>query len=352
MSFLPAGELLFADRSLLVVLLPLYGLWLAAWFFGPRLAARLRGPRPAAALEYSSVDRVRPTSPSVAVRLRRLVEGLRLLVVALLLLAMARPQTGEKLTTVTTEGVDIVLVLDTSGSMRALDLDADQPLARRRNRLEVAKAVVEDFVARRGNDPIGLVVFGAEAFTQCPLTLDHGVVVSLLAGIDIGIAGDATAIGSALGTAVKRLRDSQAKSRIAILLTDGRNNAGPLDPQKAAEVAKTFGIKVYTIAVGTRDRAPFRVETPLGPRYQYEHVEIDEETLKAIAEITGGTFFRAEEAGALAAIYGEIDRLEKSEITTESYTEYEEQFPWLVLPAVGLLLLEVGLLNTRFRKLP
>jgi Ca-activated chloride channel family protein len=253
---------------------------------------------------------------------------------------------------VETEGIDIVLVLDTSASMQALDLDADRTIAKRRNRLEVARAVVEEFVKKRVNDQIGLVVFGSEAFTQCPLTLDHGVLATFLDRVEIGMAGDGTAIGSAIGTAVKRLKDSVAKSKVIVLLTDGRNNAGSLTPAKAAEIAATFGIKIYAIGAGTRDKAPFIVDSLFGKQVVYQDVEMDEASLRGIAQRTAGAYFRAEDEQALAEIYSEIDELETTEITTDTYMEYQERFRRFVMPAVALLLLEVGLLGTRFRKLP
>lgn len=343
------NELYFADRWLLWVLVPLFVLWVAAWWVLPWLARR-RGRQ--AAVRYSSIDTLKRLRPSRRIVIRRFVEGLRILTIALLVLAMARPQTGRKQTQVRTEGIDIVLVLDTSGSMQALDLDADRPINRRRNRLQVAKEVVEEFVQGRANDQVGLVVFGNEAFTQCPLTLDHGIVATFLEGIEIGMAGDATAIGSALGTAVKRLRDSQAESKVIILLTDGRSNAGALSPQKAAEIAETFDIKVYTIGAGTRGKAPFVVDSLFGKQVVYESVEIDEKTLGDIAERTGGRYFRAEDTSALESIYEEIDEMEKTEIKTSSYMEYNEQFRRFLIPALALLLLEVVLLGTRYRKLP
>jgi Ca-activated chloride channel family protein len=196
------------------------------------------------------------------------------------------------------------------------------------------------------------VVFGTEAFTQCPLTLDHGIVATFLERIDIGMAGEATAIGSALGTAVKRLKDSEARSKVVVLLTDGRSNAGSLSPRKAAEIARTLGVKVYTIGAGTRGKAPFLVDSFFGKQVVYESVEIDETTLREIAESTGGRYFRAEDGSALEAIYDEIDEMETTEITMSSYMEYNERFHWFVLPALGLLLAEVVLLGTRFRKLP
>ena len=342
-------ELVFADFRLLWLLVGFFLLWMAAWVLLPWWARRRRK---AAALRFSSLQTLGRLKPSRSLLMRRLVLGLRVLTIGLLILAMARPQTGRKQTQVRTEGIDIVLVLDTSGSMQALDLDADRAIARRRNRLQVAKSVVEEFIRKRENDQVGLVVFGDEAFTQCPLTLDHGIVATFLERIDVGIAGEGTAIGSALGTAVKRLKDSEAESKVIILLTDGRNNAGTLNPTKAAEIAKTFGIKVYTIGAGTRGKAPFLVDSFFGQQVVYEAVQIDEATLESIAEETGGAYYRAQDEGALAAIYDEIDQLEKTEITMHTYMEYNERFRFFVLPALGLLLLEVGLLGTRFRKLP
>ena len=343
------SELILSDRWLLWVLVPLFLVWTAGWWLTPWLARR---QRQVAAVRYSSIGTLQRLQPSKVVILRRLVEGLRLLTVALLIMAMARPQTGRKHTEVRTKGIDIVLVLDTSGSMQALDLDADRPINGRRNRLEIAKAVVDDFVRGRKNDQIGLVVFGSEAFTQCPLTLDHGILATFLEGVEIGMAGDATAIGSAIGTAVKRLRDSEAESKVIILLTDGRSNAGSLDPRKAAEIAKTFRIKIYAIGAGTRGKAPFVVDSFFGKQVVYESVEIDDQMLEEVARQTGGAYYRAEDKEALKSIYDEIDQLEKTEITTNTYMEYNERFRWFLLPAVGLLLFEVVLLGTRFRKLP
>jgi len=344
------SEVILADHWLLWGLVPLFLLWaVLGWWLIPRWARRRHR---VAAVRYSSIDTLQRLRPSKTIVLRRAVEGLRLVTVALLILAMARPQTGRKHTEVRTEGIDIVLVLDTSGSMQALDLDADRPINRRRNRLDIAKDVVDRFVEGRVNDQIGLVVFGSEAFTQCPLTLDHGILSTFLERVEIGVAGDATAIGSAVGTAVKRLRDSEAKSKVIILLTDGRNNAGSLDPRKAAEIAKTFDVKIYAIGAGTRGKAPFVVDSFFGKQVVYESVEIDEPMLQEMATLTGGAYYRAEDREALESIYSEIDRLEKTEISSNTYMEYNERFRWFLLPAVGLLLLEVALLGTRLRKLP
>lgn len=342
------SEIFFADAWLFWALGPLFVLWALAWWVWPHLAKRRRQ----AALRYSNIAPLKRLRPSKTLVLRRLVEATRLVTIALLMLAMARPQTGRSQTQVRTEGIDIVLVVDTSGSMQALDLDAQKKISERRNRLEVTKSVVEEFVEKRENDQIGLVVFGAEAFTQCPLTLDHGIVATFLDRIEIGMAGDATAIGSAIGTAVKRLKDSQAKSKVIILLTDGRSNAGSLSPLKAAEVAETFDVKIYAIGAGTRGQAPFVVDSLFGKQVVYQDVEIDEEVLTKIAERTGGAYFRAEDEQALEGIYDRIDELEKTEITMSSYMEYNEQFRRFVIPALALLLFEILLLGTRLRKLP
>jgi Ca-activated chloride channel family protein len=343
--------MIFADSWMFWLLVPLFVLWAAAWIVSRALERRTKVAA-TSALRFSSIKNLRALSPSSTLFLRRAVQGLRLVTIALLCLAMARPQTGRTETRVNTEGVDIVLVIDTSGSMQARDLDHHVSIARRRHRLQVVKDVVASFVEKRENDQIGIVVFGEQAFTQCPLTLDHGIVATFLEQIDIGMAGDQTAIGSALGIAVKRLLKSEAKSKVIILLTDGLNNAGQLSPITAAEVAKANGIKVYTIGAGTRDKAPFLVETMFGTRVQLEDVAIDEATLERIAQLTGGAYFRAEDASALEKIYEKIDELERTEIEMTSYQEYEERFAWFVIPALALLLLEVLLLGTRFRKIP
>ncbi len=343
------SELFLAHRWMLTVLAPLLVFWVLAFVLLPWLAHRRRK---AAAVKFSNIRTLLKLRPSKTLLLRRLFLGFRLVTVALLMIAMARPQTGRTQTQVRTEGIDIVLVIDTSGSMQALDLDANRRIADRRNRLEVVRGVVDEFVQKRENDQIGLVVFGAEAFTQCPLTLDHGIVATFMERLEIGMAGDATAIGSAVGTAVKRLKESEAKSKVIVLLTDGRSNAGSLSPAKAAEVAATFGIKIYTVGAGGREKAPFIVDSLFGQQVVYQAVEIDEETLRRIASLTGGEYFRAEDERGLQAIYEQIDELEKTEITMSSYMEYNEQFRWFVIPAIALLLLEVVLLGTRFRKLP
>lgn len=282
-------------------------------------------------------------------RLRGLLVLLRCAAVILCVCALARPQSGLKSTEITTEGIDIMLCLDTSGSMRALDFTLD---GERAMRLAVVKQVVSQFIKARGNDRIGMVVFGAEAFTQCPVTLDYGVLLSLLDSVEIGMAGDSTAIGSALGICAKRLKDVPAKSKVVILLTDGRNNSGDLAPATAADIAKTCGIRVYTIGAGTEGEAPFLVDSFFGKRYVYQKVDLDEETLRSIADITGGAYFRATDTKALADIYKRIDELEKTEVKTKEYTRYNELFMWFLLPGLLLVLIETVLANTRLRKIP
>ncbi|HET6343810.1 MAG TPA: VWA domain-containing protein [Myxococcota bacterium] len=343
--------MVFANPWLLWILVPLYALWAMGWA-AQRWFERQRRLRAHAALRFSSIESLKRLAPSRSLLLRRGIETLRLLSVALLLAGLTRPQTGRKESRITTDGVDIMLAIDTSGSMQALDLDADQPIPRRRNRLAVVKKVVEGFIQKRDTDQVGMVVFGGDAYTQCPLTLDHGIVATFLDRIEPGMAGDMTAIGSGLGAAVNRLRKSHAKSKVIILLTDGRNNAGGLSPKKAAEVAHALGIKVYTIGAGGRGQAPFVVEGVFGKQLVYDNVDIDEDTLREIATLTGGAYFRAEDTAGLQKIYDQIDALEKTEIQMKSYMEYTERFSWFVIPALGLLLVEVVLLGTRFRKIP
>jgi Ca-activated chloride channel family protein len=278
------------------------------------------------------------------VRLRHLPAVLRLAAFSLLVVALARPQTSSEGENVTTEGIDIVLVTDVSGSMLAEDF--------RPNRIEAAKAVADEFVDSRPDDRIGFVVFAGESFTQCPLTLDHDVLRTLIAGVKPGLIEDGTAIGMGLATAVSRLKESRAKSRVIILLTDGVNNRGSIDPMTAAGIASTFGIRVYTVGVGTRGTAPYPVQTPLGTQYRNVPVEIDEDLLNNIADQTGGEYFRATDNTKLKRIYEEIDRLEKSKIEVTQFRRHKEDFYAAGFAGGLLLLLEVLLTLTFFRKIP
>jgi len=299
-----------------------------------------------ATLTFSNIGLFEGGGPSWRVMLYRLMPPLRFLVLCLFIFAMARPQNVTAEREYQTKGVDIIISLDISGSMLAEDFKPE-------NRLLVAKQEASKFIKGRENDRIGLVVFARKAFTQCPLTLDYDVLVRLLSEVQIGMIADGTAIGMGIATSVNRLRDSQAKSKVVILITDGENNAGNIDPITAAELANTFGIKVYTIGVGRGGLVPFPVNDPLfGKRYVQANVEIDERTLKRIADITGGLFFRAREPKSLAEIYEKINALEQTEVKVKEYLSYDELFHYLLLPALALLFLEILLRRTLLLKVP
>ncbi|MBI5788971.1 MAG: VWA domain-containing protein [Candidatus Schekmanbacteria bacterium] len=300
-------------------------------------------------IRFSSLLVLQQISASKKPYLRHLLLVLRLLCLLLLLAVIARPQSGHKSTEIITEGVDIMLALDTSGSMQAMDFKIG---GERANRLEVVKKVVADFIKRRQNDRLGMVVFGEEAFTQCPLTLDQGVLLSFLDKVEIGMAGDSTAIGSAIGVAVKRLKDLNAKSRIIILLTDGQSNAGRLSPEQATELAQKYNIKIYTIGAGTRGEAPFLVKTLFGEQVIYQQVDIDEDTLQKVAIMTSAQYFRATDTESLEKIYALIDKMEKSQVKVKEHMEYNELFHWPLLAALVVLLIEVLLGSTFLRKIP
>jgi len=300
-------------------------------------------------IRYSSIATLKQLKKSSSLYLRHSLIAFRCAAILFLIMGVSRPQAGHKNTEVLTEGIDIMLCLDTSGSMQAMDFKED---GKRKTRLEVVKRVVEDFVKGRTNDRIGMVVFGEHAFTQCPLTLDYGIVLSFLRSAEIGMAGDSTALGSALATSVKRLKDLKSKSRVVVLLTDGRNNTGRISPETAAEIGRTYKVKVYTIGVGTEGKAPFLVDTFFGKRFVWQEVDLDEETLQMIARQTKGKFFRATNTEALEEIYKEIDALEKTEVKVKEYMEYNELFVWFVFIGLALILLEIVLANTRFLKIP
>jgi Ca-activated chloride channel family protein len=295
------------------------------------------------------LETLKALKPARSLAWRKVLLIVRCAAMSLLIMALARPQSGTISTEIITEGVDIMLCLDTSGSMNALDFQLEN---KRVNRLQVVKKVVDEFIRGRQNDRIGMVVFAEEAFTQCPLTLDYGVLLSFLDRLEIGMAGDTTAIGSALATCVKRLKDLKSKSKIIILLTDGRNNTGTISPATAADIAKTHGIKVYTIGAGTEGEAPFLVDSLFGKHYVYQKVDLDEVTLKEIAQKTGGRYFRATNTEALKTIYQQIDKMEKTEAKMKEYMEYDERFTYFLIPALCLILLEILLANTRFMKIP
>lgn len=322
--------------------------WLLLLGFVPLvlLAATFRWRRvrtPAAA--FSNVERLGARRGRRAA-FSRLLPVLRALVLLLLVLALARPRFGEREVEVTSEGLDIVLAIDVSGSMRAEDF---QP----HNRLHVAKQRAADFIAGRAGDRIGLVVFASNSYTQCPLTTDHGVLSRLLADVDFGEIKDGTAVGMAVANGVNRLKDVPGKSRILILLTDGRNNSGAVDPITAAELAYSLGVRVYTIGVGTLGEAPYPVDDPVfGRRYVRMEADVDEETLNRIAEITGGRYYRATDSEALDLIFQQIDQLEKTKVETREWVNYSEFGSYLAIPALLLVLLEAVLGSTWLRRLP
>ena len=301
------------------------------------------------AISYSSLEILQNIRAIQVGFLSTIPLVLRLFALSLFIMALARPQEGQKRTEILSMGVDIMLALDTSGSMKALDFIQND---KRDTRLTMVKDVVSKFIENRTNDRMGMVVFGSEAYTQCPLTLDQNILQSFLSKLDIGMAGDSTAIGSAIGIAVKRLKDLKSDSKLIILLTDGRNNAGNLAPLQAAQTAKAFGIKIHTIGVGTRGKAPFLVNSIFGQRYVYQEVDIDEDTLKEISKITGGQYFRATDLESLKLIYKKIDQMEKSEVKIFDHSEYTELFHYFLIPAILILFLEVTLSNTIFRRLP
>ena len=297
-----------------------------------------------ASMQISSSQAFTSKTTTLKVYLRHLPFVLRTAAIACLIIVLARPQSTNSWQNVNTEGIDIMLVMDISSSMLAQDF--------RPNRLEAAKDVAASFINGRPNDNIGLVVFASESFTQCPLTTDHVVLLNLFKDIYSGMIEDRTAIGLGLATAVSRLKDSQAISKVIILLTDGMNNTGEIAPMTAAEIARVFGIRVYTIGVGTTGEAPYPYETPFGVRMGTIPVDIDEPALTQIAAITGGQYYRATNNTSLSTIYKEIDQLEKTKISVQEYSKKQEEYKNLALLVFGLLLLELLLRYTLFKKIP
>jgi Ca-activated chloride channel family protein len=269
---------------------------------------------------------------------------LRMFALVLIIIALARPQSTSSHNDVSVEGIDVVMAMDISGSMLAQDFTP--------NRIEAAKEVGIDFIKGRPDDRIGLVVFSGESFTQCPLTTDHNVLINQFMELHSGMIDDGTALGDGLATAVNRLKDSKALSKVIILLTDGVNNMGSVDPVSAAEIAKLYGVRVYTIGVGTHGYAPIPVQTPFGWQLQNMEVQIDEPLLERIAEMTGAKYFRAINKSALVEIYKEIDRMEKSKIDVTEFRKKSEEFmPW-ALAGMLLLIMELLLRYSVFRRLP
>jgi Ca-activated chloride channel family protein len=317
----------------LLVLVPM----LVAWYW-------FRQGRSIPTLQVSGTEVFENTPRSIRHYLYHGMFILRLIAISLLIIAFARPQSTLKRQNVSIEGIDIVLGLDISGSMLAQDLKPD--------RLEAAKNVSQDFFSGRPNDRIGLVVFAGEAFTQCPLTTDHVIMEDMLDDIKSGMIQDGTAIGDGLATAINRLKESQAVSKVIILLTDGQNNAGSIAPLSAAEIAKIYGIRIYTIGVGTMGFAPYPVQTPFGIQYQNMEVKIDEDLLRKVANMTEGKYFRATDNTRLKEVYQEIDQLEKSKIDVTEFRKKKEEYLNLAIFALILLALESVSRLTLFRSIP
>ena len=332
--------MIFAHPWLLLLLLLLPVL---AWLKGRR------GAPPA--FVYSSVQLVRAMQNIHRSRFGGFLGSLRWLSLALLIVALAQPRFAKSTTEVKASGIDIVAALDLSGSMISEDFVVH---GERVNRVNMAKSVLKYFIDKRPNDRIGLVVFARQAFIATPLTLDHDYLQGNLGRLDIGsIGSDATAIGDALTTAVNRLRDLKAKSKIIILATDGQNNSGKVEPLLAAEAAAAISVKIYTVGIGEQGSAPMPVFMG-GQKVGYQNVpvDVDEDTLKKIADLTGGKYYRADNAEKFQKIYAEIDKLEKNEASVKKYTQFTELFPWFVAAGLAVLLIEFVLAQTAFRRLP
>ncbi len=293
---------------------------------------------------YSSSSGLENVPPTLRHRLIHLPFILRMLLIALLIFIIARPQSSMDKSDIKVEGIDILLSLDISGSMLAEDFKP--------NRLEASKEVAMQFIDGRPDDRIGLVIFSAEAFLQCPLTVDHTVLKSFFGQVKSGMITDGTALGDGLGLSVYHIKKSKAVSKVIILLTDGINNTGSLDPLTAAEIAKKFGVRVYTIGVGKMGKAPYPFQTSFGIQYQSIDVQIDEKLLKEVAGMTGGKYFRATDKKKLEEIYDEINKLEKSKIDVTRFQNKKDEYFVFILAALGLLILEIILRLTVFKKIP
>ncbi len=301
-------------------------------------------------MKVTTLDSMSQISGSFFVHTRHIVPFLKYFVLVLMITAMARPQWGTKHVNVMSEGVNMVLAVDVSGSMQALDFKLNDKVV---DRLEAVKDVINNFIKKRSGDRIGMVVFGTNAFTQLPLTRDYNTISFVLDRLKIGSAGNNTAIGDAIGISLKRLEDIKSKSNIIILLSDGESNAGELTPDVASDIAAVKNVKIYTIGVGTKGKAPFKVKNSFfGERYVYQPVNIDEKTLKSIADKTGGLYFRAENTKGLEQIYETIDRLEKTEVKVKTFSEYKEYYLFILIPALIFLVLAVLLENTRYLRIP
>lgn len=299
---------------------------------------------------FSSTQTLRSIGVRRRSRAGSMLTALSLAAFAALVIAEARPQLGKTVTRTQASGIDIMLCLDVSGSMVAEDFTIG---GERASRIEVVKQVAQKFIEQRPNDRIGMVAFAGRPYLVSPLTLDHDWLIQNLDRVKLGLVEDGTAIGSALASAVNRFKDKGAKTKLIVLLTDGDNNAGKVQPLTAAEAAKTLGIRAYTIGTGTRGMAPVPVTDPFGRKfYQNMQVDIDEDTLKKIADITKGEYFRATDTMSLREIFGEIDKLEKTKIEVEKFAQYRDLFPWFLIAGISFLTLEILASQTIWRRLP
>lgn len=302
------------------------------------------------AVRFSSTEILTTVGQKRRALVGKFLIALFLLALALLILAAARPQWGKSITRIQASGVDIILALDVSGSMKAEDMSIN---GQRASRVDAVKAVTRTFISKRPNDRIGVIAFGGRPYLVSPPTLDHDWLMANMDRVQVGMVEDTTAIGSAIAAAARRLRERSAKSKILVLLTDGANNAGRISPLTAAEAAKALGIKIYTIGAGSNGRVPYPVQDSLGrTRYQWVEFETDLDTLQKIAEMTGGQFFRAADGQSLVKIFREIDQMEKSKSEFTKVSLYRDLFPWLVTAALALLVLELLLSQTIWKRLP
>lgn len=329
------GNIIFANPAFLfglIIIIPMI-----VWYI-------LKDGQSYSSIQISSLRAFKTTPLSYKHILRHIEFGIRILAIVLLIVALARPQSTNNWEDTSTEGIDIILALDISGSMLARDFEPD--------RFEASKNVAIEFISGRQNDRIGLVVFSGESFTQCPLTNDHAVLINLVQDIKQGLIDDGTAIGVGLANSINRLKDSKAISKVIILLTDGVNNMGSIDPITAANIAGKFGIRVYTVGVGRNGYAPYPVQTIFGIQYQNMEVQIDEETLKGIAQLTNGKYFRATNNTKLIEIYKEIDRLEKSKIEVKKFSNKNDEFLPLAVAAIIMLLISLILKYSVLKTIP
>ncbi len=327
----------FATPWCLLLLIP-------AWYFLIHLKKEK-----ADTIRVSSLDRLAKVPVTLGVRISNFMPLLKVLAVSCMILALARPQSGEQKINVMTEGVNIILALDLSESMKALDFKRDDKII---TRLDAVKGVVSEFIMKRQGDRIGMVVFGSHAFTQLPLTRDYNTISFMLDRLKIGAAGPRTAIGDAIGISLKRLEDVESASNIIILLTDGKSNSGQLSWQDAIEIAAQRKVKIHTIGVGTKGEAPFLVEGLFGQRYVYQRVDMDWEALKTIAKKTSGSFFQAEDLESLEKIYTMINALEKTKVEVEKWVEYKELYQRFLVAGLMMFLAYLVLTHTRFMRIP